>query len=68
MKAVFANLSSVRWPGKVPAGTVNDQVISLNDILATLASILDVPLIEGNAEDSFNACAVHGGDPRPAYT
>ena len=45
----------VRWPGKVPAGTVSDQVISLNDILATLAGILDVPLPNGNAEDSFNA-------------
>jgi arylsulfatase A len=45
----------VRWPGKVPAGTVSDQVICLTDILATLASVLDVPLPNGNAEDSFNA-------------
>jgi arylsulfatase A len=45
----------VRWPGKVPAGTVSDQVICLNDILATLAGMLNVPLPNGNAEDSFNA-------------
>jgi arylsulfatase A-like enzyme len=44
----------VRWPGKVPAGTDSDQVICLTDVLATLASILHVPLPEGNAEDSFD--------------
>jgi arylsulfatase A len=44
----------VRWPGTVPAGTVSDQVICLTDVLATLASVLHVPLPEGNAEDSFD--------------
>jgi arylsulfatase A len=44
----------VRWPGKVPAGTVSDQVICLTDVLATLASILHAPLPKGNAEDSFD--------------
>ncbi|MFO7683373.1 MAG: sulfatase-like hydrolase/transferase, partial [Chloroflexota bacterium] len=45
----------VRWPGKVPAGTVSDQVICLTDVLATLAGMFNVPLPNGNAEDSFNA-------------
>jgi arylsulfatase A len=45
----------VRWPCKVPAHTVSDQLISLNDILATLAGMFKVPLPNGNAEDSFNA-------------
>jgi arylsulfatase A-like enzyme len=45
----------VRWPGKVPAGTVSEQIICLTDVLATLAHILDVPLPKGNAEDSFDA-------------
>jgi len=45
----------VRWPGKVPAGTVSDQVICITDVLATLAHILEVPLPKGNAEDSFDA-------------
>jgi arylsulfatase A-like enzyme len=45
----------VRWPGKVPAGTVSNQVICLTDVLATLAHVLDVPLPKGNAEDSFDA-------------
>ncbi|HEY6170486.1 MAG TPA: arylsulfatase [Verrucomicrobiae bacterium] len=45
----------VRWPGKVPAGTVSDQVLCLTDVLATLAAVLNTPLPKGNAEDSFNA-------------
>jgi arylsulfatase A-like enzyme len=44
----------VRWPGKVPAGSVSEQVICVTDVLATLAAILEVPLPTGNAEDSFN--------------
>jgi arylsulfatase A-like enzyme len=44
----------VRWPGKVPAGTVSDQVICLTDMLATFAALFQAPLPKGNAEDSFN--------------
>jgi arylsulfatase A-like enzyme len=44
----------VRWPGKVPAGTVSEQVICLTDLLATFASLLNAPLPKGNAEDSFD--------------
>ena len=44
----------VRWPGKVPAGTVSDQVIGLTDVLASLAGILQVPLPADHAEDSFD--------------
>jgi arylsulfatase A-like enzyme len=44
----------VRWPGRVPAGTVSDQVICLADMVATFADILQVPLPKGNAEDSFD--------------
>jgi arylsulfatase A len=43
-----------RWPGKVPAGTVSDQVICLADMTATFAGLLHAPLPAGNAEDSFN--------------
>jgi len=45
----------VRWPGKVPAGTVSDLVVCTTDVLATLAGILDVKLKAGQAEDSFDA-------------
>lgn len=44
----------VRWPGRVPANTVSDQVIALPDVLATLAAVLNTPLPRGAAEDSFN--------------
>jgi arylsulfatase A len=44
----------VRWPGKVPAGTVSEQVICLTDMVATFANLLNVPLPKGNAEDSFD--------------
>jgi arylsulfatase A-like enzyme len=44
----------VSWPGKVPAGTTCDDLISLSDLLASLAGILKAPLPKGNAEDSFD--------------
>jgi arylsulfatase A-like enzyme len=44
----------VRWPGKVPAGTVCDDIVCHSDVLATLASILNAPLPSGNAEDSLD--------------
>ena len=44
----------VRWPGRIPAGTVSDQVICLTDLVATFASLLHVPLPRGSAEDSFD--------------
>ena len=47
----------VRWPGKVPAGTVCDAIVSLSDVLATLAGILGVPLPRDAAEDSLDASA-----------
>jgi arylsulfatase A-like enzyme len=43
-----------RWPGKVPAGTVTEQVVCLTDIPATVAGILGVGLKPGQAEDSFD--------------
>lgn len=44
----------VRWPGRVPAGTVSDQVIGIVDTVATVAGVLQVPLPKGAAEDSFD--------------
>ncbi|MSU59404.1 MAG: arylsulfatase [Pedosphaera sp.] len=44
----------VRWPGKVPPGTVSEQVICHTDLVATFASLLNAPLPKGNAEDSFD--------------
>jgi arylsulfatase A-like enzyme len=44
----------VRWPGKVPAATVSDQVICLTDMAATFAGLFNAPLPRGSAEDSFD--------------
>ena len=43
-----------RWPGKIPAGTVSDQVICLTDMMATFADVLNATLPERSAEDSFD--------------
>jgi arylsulfatase A len=44
----------VRWPGKVKAGSTCDQLLSLSDLMATMAAVVDVPLPDNAAEDSFN--------------
>jgi arylsulfatase A-like enzyme len=44
----------VRWPGHVPANTVNDNTASLTDLMATIAAIDHIHLPNDAAEDSFN--------------
>ncbi|MHB8898962.1 MAG: sulfatase-like hydrolase/transferase, partial [Thermoguttaceae bacterium] len=55
----------VRWPGKAPAGTVCDQMISLVDVLATTAEIVgeELPPAGAAAEDSRSFLAAIVGDP-----
>lgn len=43
----------MHWPGQIPAATVCDKMASTIDILPTLATIVDVPLI-GNKIDGVN--------------
>jgi arylsulfatase A-like enzyme len=43
-----------RWPGKVKPGSVCDDTICLNDLLATCAEIVDAKLPDNAAEDSFS--------------
>jgi arylsulfatase A len=43
-----------RWPGRISAASVSDEVISLNDMLATFADIIEVPLAPGAGEDSYS--------------
>lgn len=42
-----------RWPGKIPAGSVSDQLISNVDLLATMAALTDQSLSEQEGPDSF---------------
>ena len=51
----------VRWPGKVPAGTTSDQLVSLVDLMATCADILGVKLPDDAAEDSVSFLPVLQG-------
>ena len=57
----------VRWPGRVPPGTVSHEMVSLIDTYATIASVLgkDLPPATGahaGAEDSFNILPAWLGD------
>jgi arylsulfatase A-like enzyme len=44
----------VRWPGRVKADASSDQLVSLTDVMATLAAITGADLPRDAAEDSFN--------------
>jgi len=53
----------VRWPGKAPAGSRSDQLISNVDVLATLAAVVGRPLKEDEGPDSVNMLAAFTGEP-----
>ena len=42
------------WPGKIKAGSTTDQILSLTDIMATLAALINASLPNTAAEDSIN--------------
>jgi len=44
----------VKWPGRIEANTVSDALFGQIDLYATLARILDSPLAEGEAPDSYD--------------
>jgi len=44
----------VRWPGKVPAGSTNDQLICLTDFLATCVDLLDIAMPANVGQDSVS--------------
>jgi arylsulfatase A-like enzyme len=54
----------VRWPGKVKPGTTSAQLMSLTDVMATVAAILDAKLPTNAAEDSFNLLPVLLGEDK----
>ncbi len=54
----------VRWPGQIPEGSTSNQLISQVDLLATLASILDRPLREGEGVDSIDQLETLTGSPK----
>jgi arylsulfatase A-like enzyme len=44
----------VKWPGKIPSNSASDALIGQVDLYATLARILDAPLAEDEAPDSYD--------------
>ncbi len=54
----------VRWPGKVPAGTVSDELLCNVDMLSTLAALVGRPLREGEGPDSYNILPAITGTPK----
>lgn len=54
-----------RWPGKIAAGAKSSETICLTDLLATTAAILETPLPDNSAEDSFNVLSALRGENTP---
>ena len=55
-----------RWPGKVKAGGRSDQIVCLDDLMATCADILGVKLPDNAGEDSVSLLsALLGKDTAP---
>ncbi len=51
-----------RWPGRIPAGSTSDQLLSLTDVMATCAAIVGAELPDDAAEDSFDLWPALRGD------
>ncbi len=47
-------ISAFSWKGKIPEGKINQSLVSLTDIFATLADAAAVPLERSEATDSEN--------------
>jgi len=59
------------WPGRIQPNSVNNQLLVLEDLMATFAAILGVTLPAGSAEDSYNLLpyldGTHTGPPIRRY-
>lgn len=59
------------WPGHIAPGSVDNNLIVLEDLMATFAAILGVELPSGSAEDSYNIlpylASTHTGPPIREY-
>jgi arylsulfatase A-like enzyme len=53
---------AIRWPGKLPAGRVTEQVTLMMDLTATLAAAAGVKAAAGKAFDGMDLLAEWRGD------
>ena len=44
----------VRWPGRIPPGSTTDELVSLCDLMATCAEVLETDVPDEAAPDSFS--------------
>ena len=47
-----------QWPGKIPSGTVRDDLFCFTDLMATFAAVVGDTLPENAGEDSYNMLPV----------
>ena len=52
----------VRWPGVIPAGKVNDGLLSQIDLFATVAGIVGAEIPADSGEDSYDQLALMKGE------
>ena len=55
-----------KWPGKIEAGSVSEQLLCNVDLSATLATLTGTTIKEGQARDSVNQLSTLLGDPQTA--
>jgi len=53
----------VRWPGKIQAGSTNNQLVCHTDLFATCASVLGLEIPAAAAEDSVSILPAFSGQP-----
>ena len=51
-----------RWPGRIPAGSVTNELYGLVDLLPTLAHAAEVPVPAGAAEDAVDVLGLWTGE------
>ena len=54
-----------RLPQRIPAGRTCEQLVELNDVIATIASCIGEPLPAGAAEDSHDLMPLLEGNDKP---
>ena len=52
----------IKYPGVVPSGVVNDELICQTDMMASIAAFIDITLPENAGEDSYNMVRVFKGE------
>ena len=55
-------LTAARWPGRIPAGKVNDEFLTALEVLPTLAGVAGAPLPDGVMLDGFDMLPVLKGN------